>query len=82
MKLVLIIPQFWLLLQVCQEVGMEPPLAVSMKLHDSNNLYSSIVSAAERPHSSIPETEAGKISKQYRQLVNRSLICVSGIVNL
>jgi Ras family protein T1 len=62
---------------VCHKLGMEAPIPLSMKLNDSNNIFSRIISAAEHPHLSIPETETGRNRKQYRQLVNQSLIFVS-----
>lgn len=59
-------------------MGIEAPIPVSNRLRDFNNVFLRIVSAAEHPHLSIPETEAGKSRKQYHRLVNRSLMCVSG----
>jgi Ras family protein T1 len=50
-----------------------------MKLGDSSNVYNKIVSAAEHPHLSIPETEIGKKRKQYNRLVQNSLIFASGV---
>lgn len=67
------------LLQVSQDMGIETPIPVSMRLRDLNNVFQRIVNAAQHPHLSIPETEAGKNRKQYRRLVNRSLMFVSGI---
>jgi len=55
----------------------ESPITVSMKLGDTSNLFRRIINVAQRPHLSIPETEAGKNHKQYRRLVNRSLMFVS-----
>lgn len=60
-------------------MGIEAPIHVSMKLGDSNNVYNKIVSAAEHPHLSIPETEIGKKRKQYNRLVQNSLIFASGV---
>ncbi|CAL5396479.1 unnamed protein product [Camellia sinensis] len=40
-------------------------------IHDSTRV-------TERPHLSIPETEAGRSRKQYHKLINRSLMFVSG----
>jgi mitochondrial Rho GTPase 1 len=70
------------LLQVSQDMGIETPTPVSLKLGDYNNIFRKIVSAAQTPHLSIPETEAGKTRKQYRRIVNRSLMVVSGKVIL
>ncbi|XP_010552819.1 PREDICTED: mitochondrial Rho GTPase 2-like [Tarenaya hassleriana] len=61
----------------CLELGMDVPISLSMKLGDPNSLFSRIVSTAENPHLSIPETESGRRSKQIRQIVNSSLIFVS-----
>lgn len=61
-------------------MGIDAPIPISTKLGDRNNVFEKIVSAAERPHLSIPETEAGRSRKQYRQLVNRSLMIVSGMI--
>lgn len=60
------------------ELGIEVPVSLSMKLGDPNSLFSRIVSAAENPHLSVPETESGRRSKNIRQLVNSSLVFVSG----
>lgn len=67
-------------LQVSQDMGIETPIPVSIKLRDYNNVFRKIVTAAQNPHLSIPETEAGRNRKQYRRLVNRSLMFVSGII--
>nr|CAD1821942.1 unnamed protein product [Ananas comosus var. bracteatus] len=63
--------------RVSQDMGIETPIPVSMRLRDLNNVFQRIVNAAQHPHLSIPETEAGKNRKQYRRLVNRSLMFVS-----
>ncbi|OIW05016.1 hypothetical protein TanjilG_06428 [Lupinus angustifolius] len=63
--------------KVTQELGIEAPIHLSMKLGDSNNVYNKIVSAAEHPHLSIPETEIGRKRKQYQQLLQNSLIFAS-----
>jgi Ras family protein T1 len=62
-----------MLLQVCTDMGVEAPIPVSMKLGDIGNLFRRIVDAAQRPHLSIPETEAGRSHKHYRRLIQRSL---------
>ncbi|RZC51225.1 hypothetical protein C5167_019647 [Papaver somniferum] len=62
--------------RVSQDMGIEAPIPVSMKLGDLSNVFRRIISAAEHPHLSIPETEA-RPRKQYRQFVNRSLPFVS-----
>uniref|UniRef100_A0A0D6R7H1 Mitochondrial Rho GTPase n=1 Tax=Araucaria cunninghamii TaxID=56994 RepID=A0A0D6R7H1_ARACU len=63
--------------RVSQDMGVEAPITVSMKLGDICNLFRRIIDAAQRPHLSIPETEAGRSHKQYRRLVNRSLTVLS-----
>ncbi|KAE9621950.1 hypothetical protein Lal_00032934 [Lupinus albus] len=63
--------------RVTQELGIEAPIHLSMKLGDSSNVYNKIVSAAEHPHLSIPETEIGRKRKQYQQLLQNSLIFAS-----
>lgn len=68
-----------MLVQVSQDMGTEAPIPISTKLGDLNNLFRKIVSAAEHPHLSIPETEAGRSRKQYHRLINRSLMVVSGM---
>ncbi|RVX20687.1 Mitochondrial Rho GTPase 2 [Vitis vinifera] len=55
--------------KVCQEMGIESPIPVSVKSGDLNNLFCRIIRAAEHPHLSIPETQTGRKHKQYRQLV-------------
>lgn len=59
-------------------MGIEMPIPISVRLRDLNNIFCRIVHAAQQPHLSIPETEAGKTRRQYRQLLNRSLMVVSG----
>lgn len=58
-------------------MGIEAPVPISAKLGDFNNIFKRIVGSAERPHLSIPETEAGRCRKQYNRLVNHSLMFVS-----
>lgn len=60
-------------------MGVEAPIPISTKLGDFNNLFRKIVNAAEHPHLSIPETEAGRTRKHYNRLVNRSLMFVGGM---
>ncbi|XP_012444158.1 mitochondrial Rho GTPase 1 isoform X1 [Gossypium raimondii] len=66
--------------RVSQDMGIEAPIPISSKLSDFNNIFRRIVNAAEHPHLSIPETEAGRSRKQYHRLINRSLIVVSGML--
>ncbi|CAN1124291.1 Mitochondrial Rho GTPase 1 [Linum perenne] len=63
--------------RVTQDMGIEAPIPTSSRIGDTTNIFSRIVNAAEHPHLSIPETEAGKSRKQYHRLVNRSLMVVS-----
>ncbi|KAG2534364.1 hypothetical protein PVAP13_9NG062195 [Panicum virgatum] len=63
--------------RVSQDMGIETPIPISVKLRDLNNIFCRIVHVAQQPHLSIPETEAGKTRRQYRQLLNRSLMVVS-----
>ncbi|GAV63169.1 EF_assoc_1 domain-containing protein/EF_assoc_2 domain-containing protein/Miro domain-containing protein [Cephalotus follicularis] len=63
--------------RVSQDMGIEAPIPISTKLGDFNNVFRRIISAAEHPHLSIPETEAGRSRKQYHRLINRSLMFVS-----
>ncbi|XVF57432.1 hypothetical protein PTKIN_Ptkin06aG0204800 [Pterospermum kingtungense] len=63
--------------RVSQDMGIEAPIPISSKLSDFNNIFRRIVDAAEHPHLSIPETEAGKSRKQHQRLINRSLMFVS-----
>ncbi|KAI9098942.1 hypothetical protein K1719_024709 [Acacia pycnantha] len=63
--------------RVSQDMGVEAPIPISVKLGDFNNVFRRIVTAAEQPHLSIPETDAGRSRKQYHRLMNRSLMCVS-----
>ncbi|PON76390.1 Parvalbumin [Parasponia andersonii] len=63
--------------RVSQDMGVEAPIPISTKLGDFNNVFRKIISAAEHPHLSIPETEAGRTRKQYHRLINRSLMFVS-----
>ncbi|XP_011016432.1 PREDICTED: mitochondrial Rho GTPase 1-like, partial [Populus euphratica] len=63
--------------RVSQDMGIEAPIPISSKMGDTNNVFRRIVTAAEHPHLSIPETEAGRSRKQYNRLINRSLMFVS-----
>ncbi|WOL15903.1 mitochondrial Rho GTPase 1-like [Canna indica] len=63
--------------RVSHNMGIEIPIPVSMKLRDHNDVFRRILDAAQKPHLSIPETETGKSRKQYRRLVNRSLMFAS-----
>ncbi|XP_007030854.2 PREDICTED: mitochondrial Rho GTPase 1 [Theobroma cacao] len=63
--------------RVSQDMGIDAPIPISSKLGDFNNIFRKIVNAAEYPHLSIPETEAGRSRKQYHRLINRSLMFVS-----
>ncbi|KAF7805122.1 mitochondrial Rho GTPase 1-like [Senna tora] len=63
--------------RVSQDMGVEAPIPISVKLGDFNSLFRRIVTAAEHPHLSIPETDAGRSRKQYHRLVHRSLLLVT-----
>ncbi|XP_062084733.1 mitochondrial Rho GTPase 1-like [Humulus lupulus] len=63
--------------RVSQDMGVEAPIQISTKLGDFNHVFRKIITAAEQPHLSIPETEAGRTRKQYHRLINRSLMFVS-----
>ncbi|KAL7198794.1 hypothetical protein ACSBR2_021152 [Camellia fascicularis] len=63
--------------KICQDMGIDVPIHISVKERDLNNVFSRIVSAAVTPHLSVPETEIGRNQKHYRQIVNRSLMLVS-----
>ncbi|CAL0320978.1 unnamed protein product [Lupinus luteus] len=65
--------------RLSQDMGVEAPIPISVKLGDFNSLFRRIVTAAEHPHLSIPETEAGRSRKQYNRLINRSLMVVSDL---
>jgi len=60
-------------------MGVEVPISISVKSGDLNNVFHRIVSAAEHPHLSIPETEAGKRHKKFHRLIKGSLQFASGI---
>ncbi|KAG9133124.1 hypothetical protein Leryth_023962 [Lithospermum erythrorhizon] len=65
--------------RLSQDMGIEAPIPISTKLggFSNSNIFQRIVSAAEHPHLSIPETEAGRSRKQYHRLVNRSFMVIS-----
>ncbi|XP_074303212.1 mitochondrial Rho GTPase 1-like [Silene latifolia] len=63
--------------RLSQDMGIDAPLPISARLGDFSDIFRRIVTTAEHPHLSIPETEAGKSRKQYLRLVNRSLMAVS-----
>jgi hypothetical protein len=52
--------------QVSQDMGIEIPIPISVRLRDLNNIFARIVHTAQQPHLSIPETEAGKTRRQYQ----------------
>lgn len=56
----------------------DAPIRINVKERDMNNIFWRIVNAAERCYLSVPETEYGRNKKQYRQLVNHSLMIASG----
>ena len=60
-------------------MGIDAPVHVSAKERDLNNVFLRIVNAAEHPHLNVPETEEGRCKKRYRNLVNHSLVFISGI---
>ncbi|KAJ0089407.1 hypothetical protein Patl1_32953 [Pistacia atlantica] len=60
---------------VSQEMGIEPPIHISMKVGDSNNLFSRVVRAAKHPHLNIPETQVGKSKKQYTAILLTTHLC-------
>ncbi|KAG8663396.1 hypothetical protein MANES_01G208001v8 [Manihot esculenta] len=62
---------------VCQELRIEAPIPVSVKLGETNNVFCRILSAAERPHLNIPETESGTKRKHFHQLISHSLLFMS-----
>lgn len=62
---------------ICQEMKIDAPIHISVKERDMNNIFWRIVNAAERCYLSVPETEYGRNKKQYRRLVNRSLMFAS-----
>ncbi|XP_076922489.1 mitochondrial Rho GTPase 2-like [Bidens hawaiensis] len=62
---------------ICQEMKIDAPIRISAKKREMNNIFWRIVNAAERCHLSVPETEYGRNMKQYRRLVNRSLMFAS-----
>lgn len=67
--------------QVCTDMGLEATISVSMKLGDIGNLFRKIFDAAQHPHLSIPETEAGRKHKHYRRLIQRSLTVAAGMTD-
>ncbi|GJX47581.1 mitochondrial Rho GTPase 2-like protein [Tanacetum coccineum] len=62
---------------ICREMKIEEPIRISVKGRDMNNIFWRIVNAAERCSLSIPETQYGRNKKQYRRLVNQSLMFAS-----
>ncbi|CAO2836671.1 unnamed protein product [Amaranthus hypochondriacus] len=63
--------------RVSQDMGIDAPVPISAKLGDFNKIFCRIVSSAERPHLSIPETEVGRSRKQYHRIVKSSVTFVS-----
>jgi len=50
-------------------LGVEAPIPISVMLGNLNGLFRRIVTAAEHPHLSIPETEVRKSHRQYHHLI-------------
>ncbi|KAK9691887.1 hypothetical protein RND81_09G226400 [Saponaria officinalis] len=63
--------------RLSQDMGIDAPVPISARLGDFSDIFRKIITSAEHPHLSIPETEAGRSRKQYHRLVNRSLMTVS-----
>lgn len=63
--------------KICQDMGIDAPIHVSVKEGDLNNVFRRIVSAAEHPHLGVPETEVGRKQKRFYQILNRSLMSLS-----
>ncbi|XP_076899853.1 mitochondrial Rho GTPase 2-like isoform X2 [Bidens hawaiensis] len=62
---------------ICRELKIDASIRISVKKREMNNIFWRIVNAAELCHLSIPETEYGRNMKQYRRIVNRSLVLAS-----
>ncbi|MED6210465.1 hypothetical protein PIB30_064371 [Stylosanthes scabra] len=60
--------------KLTQQLGIEVPIHVSMKLDDSSYVYQKIVKAAENPHLNIPESEFAKKRKQQQRFFYQSLM--------
>ncbi|KAJ8543171.1 hypothetical protein K7X08_005694 [Anisodus acutangulus] len=63
--------------KICQNFGIDAPIHISVKERDLNSVFNRIITAAEHPHLSVPETEVGRSQKRYRHLVNRFLMLTS-----
>ncbi|XP_047335459.1 mitochondrial Rho GTPase 2-like [Impatiens glandulifera] len=63
--------------EICQDMGIDAPIHISVKEGDLNNVFCRIVNAADRPNLNIPETEMGRKQKHFHQFVNRSIMLVS-----
>lgn len=63
-------------------MGIDAPIPISVRDRDMNDVFSRIVNAAQQPHLNVPETDHGRSQKQYRKLVNRALMCLSGTLIL
>ncbi|GJS75921.1 mitochondrial Rho GTPase 1-like protein [Tanacetum coccineum] len=61
-----------------QDMGIQAPIPICTKLGGFNNVFKRTVAAAEHPHLSIPETEAGKTRKCYHS-IQRDLVFFSFI---
>ncbi|KAL6500461.1 hypothetical protein OROHE_025827 [Orobanche hederae] len=66
--------------RVSLDMGVKAPMPISVKFEDFNSTFRRIVTAAEHPHLSIPETELGKSRKQFRRLIDRSCMFVSVVL--
>ncbi|KAG5414070.1 hypothetical protein IGI04_001637 [Brassica rapa subsp. trilocularis] len=65
---------------VTQDMGIEPPVSISFKLGDFSYFFRKILTAAQHPHLSIPETEAGKAVKRFNRLINLVSIGAAAVV--
>ncbi|XP_059456961.1 mitochondrial Rho GTPase 1-like isoform X2 [Corylus avellana] len=66
--------------RVSEDMGIVAPIPISTKFGDLNNVFLRIVSAAEHPHLSIPQTEAGRSLEQYQKLIDRTVVDFSDCV--
>ncbi|KAJ9541471.1 hypothetical protein OSB04_027977 [Centaurea solstitialis] len=66
--------------RMSQDMGIEAPIPISAKLGDFNNIFWRIIRAAENPHLSIPQMEAGN-TNQFHRLLHHSLTVVSASNN-
>ncbi|EPS67784.1 hypothetical protein M569_06990, partial [Genlisea aurea] len=63
--------------EICLDMNVDAPVPMSAKEGNPDDVFLKIVEAAEHPHRSIPETQAGRDGKRNRRRVYNGLLSIS-----